>query len=435
MSSGATTSAQSRSIGLRDLWDMIVNNDDVCFMRILPRLNQTDIKFLYDVNSETRALIKRAASSGITLKDKFKVEEMSSVSTLEFAWNNMHWGTANRLGFKLNKAWFCWQVASTNKLELLKWAREVKGCEWNTDTIDAASYQGNLEMIKYCVANGCPGVLGCCESAAHGGQLECLKYLHEELHAPLDSETAILAAESNSLHILEYLVERKYVFDDTEEACRRAAEYGYLDCLKYLHETAKAPWDAEAVRRAHENNEPDCLQYLLDNDCPLPEGWLSPQSFDKFIREGDLILVKYCVAKGFPVNEQSCALAARNGQLEILQYLHEEANASWDSETGIEAADRGYLHIFEYLVEQDYEFHVDTCVCTASAGHLNCVKYLHETAKAPWDGRAVREAHENNEPDCLQYLLDNNCPLPEGWRYEHGELYTLSSESESESES
>ena len=30
-----------------------------------------------------------------------------------------------------------------------------------------------------------------------------------------------------------------------------AAEYGHLDCLKYLHETAKAPWDYKAVRQAH----------------------------------------------------------------------------------------------------------------------------------------------------------------------------------------
>ena len=28
-----------------------------------------------------------------------------------------------------------------------------------------------------------------------------------------------------------------------------AAENGHLDCLKYLHETAKAPWDEEAVQR------------------------------------------------------------------------------------------------------------------------------------------------------------------------------------------
>ena len=68
----------------------------------------------------------------------------------------------------------------------------------------------------------------------------------------------------------------------------------------------------------------------------------------------------------------------------------------------------------------------------ARNGHLDCLKYLHEPAKSPWDEKAVREAHKNNQPECVQYLLDNNCPLPPGWRYEDGELY---SESESESES
>ena len=32
-------------------------------------------------------------------------------------------------------------------------------------------------------------------------------------------------------------------------------------------------------------------------------------------------------------------------------------------------------------------------------------------------------AHENNQLECLQYLLDNDCPLPRGWRYEDGELH------------
>jgi len=45
---------------------------------------------------------------------------------------------------------------------------------------------------------------------------------------------------------------------------------------------------------------------------------------------------------------------------------------------------------------------------------------------------AVRKAHENNHPECVQYLLDNDCPLPEGWSYEDGELHVVESESESE---
>ena len=65
------------------------------------------------------------------------------------------------------------------------------------------------------------------------------------------------------------------------------------------------------------------------------------------------------------------------------------------------------------------------CANTAEKGHLDCLKYLRETAKAPWDADAVRKAHENNHPECVQYLLDNNYPLPFGWRYEHGELHTI----------
>ena len=248
------------------LWGMIVKCDDICFTHILPRLNRADLKFLYEVNSETRALIKRSSRKG-ELEEGFKVKEMSSISTLEVAWEHKslwpRW---------LDEIWFCIRVALTNKLELLKWIREEKKCEWDEETINAAAEQGNLEMVKYCVANECPIDVEACACAARYGHLECLKYLRQEAKAPWDSSTASRAAENGHLHILEYLVERK--FDQySKYACRNAAENGHLDCLQYLHETAKAPWDYLAVRVAHENKHPECVQYLLDNDCPLPDGW------------------------------------------------------------------------------------------------------------------------------------------------------------------
>ena len=250
------------------LWDLIVSNDDVCFQHILPRLNATDIKFLYEVNSETRKLIKRSSRAG-DLKKKFDVKEMSSISTLEFAWEHKSLWPSD---WRKDETYFCWKVAETNKLELLKWAREEKKCEWDEWTINAAAEQVNMEMVKYCVANECSIDIHACAFAALKGHLECLKYLREEGKARWDSWTAAWAAHNGHLHILEYLVERKYDQFD-RDACWLAAEYGHLDCLKYLHETAKAPWNSVAVREAHKNNHPECLQYLLDNDCPLPAGW------------------------------------------------------------------------------------------------------------------------------------------------------------------
>ena len=259
---GGTTRAQKRRMGQRDLWDVIVNNDDVCFTHILPRLNRNDVKFLFQVNTETRALVKRS-SRREELRTAFKVEEMSSISTLELAWEGQSmW----------NETEFCEKVAKTHKLEFLKWIREEKKCEWDAQTINAAAEQGNLEMLKYCVANQCPVDETLCGHAAFHGHLECLKYLHEEVEAPWDLRTAAWAAQEGRLHILEYLVERKYN-KYTERACMYAAWKGHLDCLKFLHETAKEPWDAEAVRGAYESEHPECLQYLLDNDCPLPKGW------------------------------------------------------------------------------------------------------------------------------------------------------------------
>jgi len=263
---GVRTRAQKRRMGERDLWDLIVNNDDICFKHILPRLNSNDVKFLYEVNTETRKLVKRSSRAG-DLKERFKVKEMSSISTLEVAWENRSlwprwWGETT----------FCREVAWTNKLELLKWAREEKKCEWDQRTINAAARQGNMEMVKYCVANECPIGTMACECAAENGHLEVLKYLREEAKVPWDSSTASRAALNGHLHILEYLVERE--FDKyCEWMCLNAAEKGHLDCLKYLHETAKAPWGSLAVYYAHKNNHPDCVQYLLNNNCPLPRGW------------------------------------------------------------------------------------------------------------------------------------------------------------------
>ena len=81
---------------------------------------------------DEKALIKRSSRAG-DLKERFKVREMSSISTLEFAWEHNRWG---RVGVEDGRTYFCLRVAETNKLELLKWAREEKKCEWDRRTIN-----------------------------------------------------------------------------------------------------------------------------------------------------------------------------------------------------------------------------------------------------------------------------------------------------------
>ena len=103
---------------------------DIVEKHVMCKLNGTDLKFFYDVNTETRKLVKRSSRES-DLKKNFNVDEMSSISTLEVAWEHIPWGTYNSFEEEMHEPYFCWNVALTNKLELLKWAREEKKCEWN----------------------------------------------------------------------------------------------------------------------------------------------------------------------------------------------------------------------------------------------------------------------------------------------------------------
>jgi hypothetical protein len=180
---------------------------DIFEEHIVPKLRpKSELKFLKMAFKNARDAIER---SKIKVGREVRIKEFTSISQMEFAWDNYRWG---EYGYKGTQEWFCARVAQMNKLEYLVWLREVKNCDWNWRTINQAAIQGNLAMVKYCVDNGCP----------------------------MD-----------------------------EWACTFAAEKGHLDVLKYLHEH-ECPWNSQVCNCAHLNNRIDCLNYLIEQKCP---GW------------------------------------------------------------------------------------------------------------------------------------------------------------------
>jgi hypothetical protein len=187
----------------------------------------------------------------------------------------MDWGEKDTQGNVVDQAWFCEQVATTNKLEFLEWAREVKHCGWDEWTIKVAADIGNLEMLKYCFSNGCPcDEEKSCEQAAKGGHLDCLRFLVDKVKPSRDTEgkAAIQASGYGRINILKYLVEERKISEEVKIGCvANAALYGHLDCIKYLVEEAKMPlnnWRYNAYARYKEH--PECENYLREKGCPEP---------------------------------------------------------------------------------------------------------------------------------------------------------------------
>ena len=250
------------------LWKLVTEWKDVFEREVLTKLNGTEQKLFSQTCRASRLALKRA---NIELKDTFRIVQLSSISQLELAWANYQWGgTAkddDEEEFTKNQEQFCGRVARTNDLALLRWVREEKECAWDWRTSGIAAYLGNLEMLKYCVENGCLVHADHCMIAAKFGNLECLKYLHEK-NCAWDYGTSGVAADLGNLEMLKYCVENGC--EVGPGTCANAANQGHLECLKYLREK-NVKWDHQTVQLARENNHVECLNYALANKCPQTE--------------------------------------------------------------------------------------------------------------------------------------------------------------------
>ena len=197
-------------LGPTDLWKLITDYPDIFETHVLLSgyLNESDIKMFYECCRASRRAVMRAK---IELEEMFLVRELSSISTLEMAWEGYPWGERIRLScgneFTANQEYFCWQVAATNDLKLLRWVREEKECAWDYRTTGTAALQGNLDMLKYCCENGCEVDEHTCANAAEYG-LECLEYLRSK-NIPWDERVCVYAHKHNHIDVLTYAVKNK----------------------------------------------------------------------------------------------------------------------------------------------------------------------------------------------------------------------------------
>ena len=98
----------------RLLWRLVTDHPDIFDTHVVPKLNGNDVKFFYDVNSESRGAVKR---SNVRLADAFKIGDFDTKSTISWALEKC----------SEEKERFCAEMALKGNLELLQFLHE-KGC-------------------------------------------------------------------------------------------------------------------------------------------------------------------------------------------------------------------------------------------------------------------------------------------------------------------
>ena len=87
----AVADIERLKLGPTKLWTgLVTHHKDVFVSHVLSKLNTTDRCFFKQVNSESQDVLKYAGVNVSGLG--WSIVELTSISTLEWAWNNILWG-------------------------------------------------------------------------------------------------------------------------------------------------------------------------------------------------------------------------------------------------------------------------------------------------------------------------------------------------------
>lgn len=104
----------------------------------------------------------------------------------------------------------------------------------------------------------------------------------------------------------------------------------------------------------------------------------------------------------------TCKFAARNGDLNVLQWAHRNG-CLWDARTCASAARNGHLEILQWAHRHHCPWDAWTCEAAAENGHLEILQWAHQNG-CPWDRQTCTNAERNGHSLILQWAIENGCP-------------------------
>lgn len=161
---------------------------------------------------------------------------------------------------EVNNPWHCETMARFNSIECLKLLRS-NGCPWDKRTFNMIVKYGDVDAIRWCFEQDCPGDIDeVCQHAIAGDKSDNLKLL--SIYKNITHEMS-RRLELHSI-MCDYMSNPIYIF-----------EFGYEHNLLKL--------DVNFTRAAARHNRIDVLRFAIDRKCPIDRS-----SYEAAIEEGHL---------------------------------------------------------------------------------------------------------------------------------------------------
>ena len=216
--------------------------------------------------------------------------------------------------------------------------------------------------------------------------------LSEILDLILDSELF-----DNIILICEYLLKRYINGRDTQELI---VKKNILKLFKLQVDLNYKPhiWDDVIVY-----GRMDMIQYLEDKDKSLPK---NNNLMELAIKSSNIDIVNYLLSKGYDFLDNTFDLICQNSfEIGHIEYDYNFKRLS-ESFT---------LKIAAYLIEKKYPLNENICSKAAKNGKLYLIKFLRGKG-CPWNENVFINSiiiNKNYDLDIIMYAIENNCPCSE----------------------
>lgn len=207
-----------------------------------------------------------------------------------------------------------------------------------------AAYGGHKRVVEWMIETHATELkypqCSTLSSAARGGQLDLMKWLHNDLNYPWDGTACTQAAANGHLHVLEWLYHETRPYS-----------------LAHTHsDPGRQPWPADMISRAARGGHMHVLAWINDTIGQL----------------GSMARAGYCDE------------AARIGRLDILRYAHVH-RVTITPDAASYAANMGHVHILEWMRSafggnNPFGYPANTLSSLTNAaqcGHLEVLKWAH----------------------------------------------------------
>ncbi|WZN63219.1 putative ankyrin repeat protein [Chloropicon roscoffensis] len=177
---------------------------------------------------------------------------------------------------------------------------------WDERTCSWAAYGGQLEVMKWLRAKGCPWGEVTSNWAAEGGHLELLQWMQDQdPPCPWNSSVCYNAARKGHLDVLRWARSQGCPWDDGLTCV--AAKNGHLEVLRWARSQG-CPWNDDVTWAAAWNGHLEVLRWARSQGCPWHEDVTYAAA-----NIGHLKILKWLIKEGCPYDKSKCRRAAVEG--------------------------------------------------------------------------------------------------------------------------